>query len=369
MRNQRQSKVPLRFEDTIHNINNSKANKKKTGSKKKEHEIYKESGEGNRESRLSKGAYREDGVKISNSDGNVGSKGLNDEENNRELRMNLDDVQNNLDSVLSNEDIEGVFGTAANKNQDNVVLKEGEVESCSSGDSDEDVDVHFDGDKGVFGNADKEEIEVQTNTAFDCNTPNCTMSNDMSNEEKHKENLGAKNNEGLPKQNMNSYASMVKMDDVPKNLEFIPTVVTGIEVVIFDEDLVQKGSEKWCLTVCGQFVGYEMHISELRYNIRRMWGKYDIDEIDKGKNGQYMFKFKDDKGMNTILEKGPWMVKGKPLFVQKWSPEIGMTKVEPKKLPVWVKIIHVPLEAWSVKGISVLASGLGTPIVMDSMTA
>ncbi|GJY68242.1 RNA-directed DNA polymerase, eukaryota, reverse transcriptase zinc-binding domain protein [Tanacetum coccineum] len=121
MRNQRQSKVPLRFEDTIHNINNSKANKKKTGSKKKEHEIYKESGEGNRESRLSKGAYREDGVKISNSDGNVGSKGLNDEENNKELHMNLDDVQNNLDFVLSNEDIGGVFGTAANKNQDNVV--------------------------------------------------------------------------------------------------------------------------------------------------------------------------------------------------------------------------------------------------------
>ncbi|GJT08314.1 RNA-directed DNA polymerase, eukaryota, reverse transcriptase zinc-binding domain protein [Tanacetum coccineum] len=336
MRNQRQSKVPLRFEDTIHNINNSKANKKKTGSKKKEHEIYKESGEGNRESRLSKGAYREDRVKISNSDGNVGSKGLNDEENNKELRMNLDDVQNNLDSWVIVIDVDSAFW---------MVIR------------------------GVYGNANKEEIEVQTNTAFDCNTPNCTMSNDMSNEEKHKENLGAKNNEGLPKQNMNSYASMVKMDDVPKNLEFIPTVVTGIEVVIFDEDLVQKG-EKMELTVfVVNLLGMRCILVNSGIILEGCGGKYGIDEIDKGKNGQYMFKFKDDKGMNTILEKGPWMVKGKPLFVQKWSPEIGMTKVEPKKLPVWVKIIHVPLEAWSVKGISVLASGLGTPIVMDSMTA
>ncbi|GKF73466.1 hypothetical protein Tco_0219798, partial [Tanacetum coccineum] len=29
----------------------------------------------------------------------------------------------------------------------------------------------------------------------------------------------------------------------------------GNEVVIFDEYLALKGSEGWCLTICGQFVG------------------------------------------------------------------------------------------------------------------
>ncbi|GKD16745.1 RNA-directed DNA polymerase, eukaryota, reverse transcriptase zinc-binding domain protein [Tanacetum coccineum] len=160
-----------------------------------------------------------------------------------------------------------------------------------------------------------------------------------------------------------------KLMNFQKNLEFIPTMVseTGIEVVIFDEELVQKGSEKWCLTFCGQFVGFEIHINEVRYNLRRMWGfilsvkdgrtqpvstlrkqsrwdctldstkVYGIDEIDKGRNGQYLLKFKDVEGMNNVIDKGPWMVKNKPLFVQKWSPEIG--------------------------------SLLGKPIVMDSMTA
>ncbi|GKA95586.1 RNA-directed DNA polymerase, eukaryota, reverse transcriptase zinc-binding domain protein [Tanacetum coccineum] len=46
-----------------------------------------------------------------------------------------------------------------------------------------------------------------------------------------------------------------------------------------------------------------------------------------------------------------------------------MNKVEPKKLSVWVKIVNVPLEAWCVKGISAMASSLGKPILMDSMTA
>ncbi|GJT15341.1 RNA-directed DNA polymerase, eukaryota, reverse transcriptase zinc-binding domain protein [Tanacetum coccineum] len=100
-----------------------------------------------------------------------------------------------------------------------------------------------------------------------------------------------------------------------------------------------------------------------------MWRKFGIAEIDKWKNGCYMFKFRDDISMNAVLEKGPWMVRNKPLFVQKWSSKIGMTKVEPKKLLVWVKIVNVPLEAWCVKGISVMTNSLGKPILMDSMTA
>ena len=51
------------------------------------------------------------------------------------------------------------------------------------------------------------------------------------------------------------------------------------------------------------------------------------------------------------------------------EPELGVEKLEPKKLPVWVKIINVPLEAWSVEGISAIESSLGMPIMMDTMTA
>ncbi|GKA45647.1 RNA-directed DNA polymerase, eukaryota, reverse transcriptase zinc-binding domain protein [Tanacetum coccineum] len=93
-------------------------------------------------------------------------------------------------------------------------------------------------------------------------------------------------------------------------MDYIPTVINenGNEVVIFDEDLVQKGSKRWCLTICGQFVGYDMHINGLRYNIRRMWGKYGVTEIDVCKNGQYMFKFRNNEGLNVVLDKGPWML-------------------------------------------------------------
>ncbi|GKB90626.1 RNA-directed DNA polymerase, eukaryota, reverse transcriptase zinc-binding domain protein [Tanacetum coccineum] len=264
MRNQRQSRVPLRFEDNVHNINNSKTNKKKIGSKnksfnKKEHETFKESSEGDRESRLSKEANREDGVEISNTEENVGNNDLNDEETIKEKSINSDDIQNNLDSVLSNEGIEGVFGTADN--------------------------------------------EEHSDTKLDCDISQSPMQG---------------NNGNNMDQMRSSYASMVKSYEVPWELDFIPTVITenGNKVVVFDEELVMKGST----------------ISE------ECGGRYGIAEIDKWKNGCYMFKFKDEKGMNAVIEKGPWMIN------------------------------NVPLEAWCVKGISALASGLGKPMLMDTMT-
>ena len=115
-------------------------------------------------------------------------------------------------------------------------------------------------------------------------------------------------------------------------MNYILTLITesGNEVVIFDEMLVLKGYERWNLTICGQFFGFNMHISELRYNIRRMWGKFGITNIDTNKNGQYIFKFRDIEGLNVVLERGRWMVQNKPLFAQKWNPELGMEKLEPK---------------------------------------
>ncbi|GJV32713.1 RNA-directed DNA polymerase, eukaryota, reverse transcriptase zinc-binding domain protein [Tanacetum coccineum] len=62
------------------------------------------------------------------------------------------------------------------------------------------------------------------------------------------------------------------------------------------------------------------------------------------------------------------MVTNWPLIVQQWNPEIGMQKAEHSKLPVWVRMTDVPLEAWSIEGISALAS-LGIPLIIDAMTA
>ncbi|GKC57727.1 zinc knuckle CX2CX4HX4C containing protein, partial [Tanacetum coccineum] len=53
-----------------------------------------------------------------------------------------------------------------------------------------------------------------------------------------------------------------------------------------------------------------------------------------------------------------------------FDEEAGLCMVKPKpaKVPLWVRIMNVSLEAWNSKGISRIASGVGTLIIMDRIT-
>ncbi|GKA84010.1 RNA-directed DNA polymerase, eukaryota, reverse transcriptase zinc-binding domain protein [Tanacetum coccineum] len=84
-----------------------------------------------------------------------------------------------------------------------------------------------------------------------------------------------------------------------------------------------------------------------------MWSRCELKEVIQHANNTFFFKFATDDVMKTVLENGPWMVRSKPLLVQKWEPDVRLDKIEPVKLPLWVKMFNVPLEAWSVA----LASG------------
>ncbi|PWA56332.1 hypothetical protein CTI12_AA420710 [Artemisia annua] len=117
----------------------------------------------------------------------------------------------------------------------------------------------------------------------------------------------------------NTYARMVAKDikSVDNKLSFVPTEISdeGSDIVIFDEELVNKGTAQWKLTFCGHFFWYRMNVHELRYHIRIMWNKWGIDDI---------FKFRHEEGMKKVLELGPWLVNGKPLVIRKWNPTVGM---------------------------------------------
>nr|GEY61927.1 hypothetical protein [Tanacetum cinerariifolium] len=108
-----------------------------------------------------------------------------------------------------------------------------------------------------------------------------------------------------------------------KALKSIPTEIdeNGVEVVVFDDVMVAEGSKRWDLTLCAFFMGFRMSVNELR----------------------------------------------KPLVVR--SVDLNLDNTELDRIPLWVKLCNVPLEAWIVKGISALASRLGKPLVMDSVIA
>lgn len=73
-----------------------------------------------------------------------------------------------------------------------------------------------------------------------------------------------------------------------------------------------------------------MAFNEIKYHLRKMWGKYGLTDVFMNEVGIYFFRFKTEEGLSSVVENGPWMVNNKPLLVQKWKPELSLDKVEPE---------------------------------------
>ncbi|GJR83087.1 hypothetical protein Tco_0153872 [Tanacetum coccineum] len=73
-------------------------------------------------------------------------------------------------------------------------------------------------------------------------------------------------------------------------------------------------------------------------------------------------------GMEQVLEWGPWMIHNTPLILKKWTLNLPLTKDKVTKVPVWVNMHKVPLVAYSEDGLSLIASHIGKPLMMDAFT-
>ncbi|GJS99828.1 RNA-directed DNA polymerase, eukaryota, reverse transcriptase zinc-binding domain protein [Tanacetum coccineum] len=232
--------------------------------------------------------------------------------------------------------------------------------------------VHFPPINGMVEHINDENKGQKDYLDVDDNSKNNSVDhNSVENIEVMDELFASKSSEDRVKINADGEeVDIVKSTRLDNKLQTIPTEVSENRdnVMIFDDELIELGSKKWSLIVYGQFIGCSIGFNEARYHIRMMWNKFGLRDVI-AKNGVFYFKFQDEEGIKEVINNGPWMVNNKPLAVQKWSIDMCLNKVEPKKIPVWVKMRNVPMEAWSVKGISALASSIGKPAIMDEITA
>ncbi|GKA73601.1 zinc knuckle CX2CX4HX4C containing protein [Tanacetum coccineum] len=204
---------------------------------------------------------------------------------------------------------------------------------------------------------------------------NCKVQEDSSKDDCQMLDKGANSGSKKVKSKNGEFLSYVttalaKNTEVNWSLFVKPTEVdeNGNEYVLFDESITNEGCKRWELTLCGYFVGHQMSISELRYNLKRMWGRRGFKDIVDVFNGVFFMKFFNEEGLESVVNSGPWMVNNKPFFVQKWDIHVCLDKREPSHIPIWVKLCNIPLEAWTTSDISALASRLGKPLVMDTLT-
>ncbi|KAJ0512242.1 hypothetical protein HanHA300_Chr10g0343991 [Helianthus annuus] len=169
-----------------------------------------------------------------------------------------------------------------------------------------------------------------------------------------------------------SFTEQIRNNDAALDLklEYIPPVITAegkCRVFITKEDLSLSAKE-FPLYLYGQFLGTSMDFTKVNLSLKRLWKAYDISEISKSSSGYYFFKFTSEAGLTAVLENGPWLVNNVPIILNKWEPGLCLQRVEPKSIPIWVTVHDVPMELWTKRGMSIVFSGVGKPLLMDKVT-
>lgn len=82
----------------------------------------------------------------------------------------------------------------------------------------------------------------------------------------------------------------------------------------------------------------------------------------------FLFKFSWKEDYDMINDHGPCFLNARPFRFQKWSYDFIPSKEDVRKIPLWVKFLNFPLCCWNEVGISKVASRIGVPLEVDSLT-
>ncbi|XP_022040056.1 uncharacterized protein LOC110942589 [Helianthus annuus] len=144
--------------------------------------------------------------------------------------------------------------------------------------------------------------------------------------------------------------------------------IDGADVVI-PLSSVKQVTDRYANILYGYFLGKRLAFPVVDFFAKSNWVKYGLSRLMMNANGFFFFKFKTNEGMDNMLEDGPWMIRNVPIILKEWSASVKLEKEDIKAIPVWVKMHDVPLAAYTEDGISLVASKIGVPKMLESYTA
>ncbi|XP_021996194.1 uncharacterized protein LOC110893391 [Helianthus annuus] len=184
-------------------------------------------------------------------------------------------------------------------------------------------------------------------------------------------------NNNMPKGNFQaqgSYASKLKSGSSSSkqkvNFRFLEPkeTVEDADVAIPIES-VKKVQERFTNVLFGYFLGKRLAFPVVEYFVTKRWEKYGLQKCMMNGKGFFFFKFNSKEGMEQVMQDGPWLIRNIPIFLKYWSTNTELKKEELQKIPVWIKLYDVPLAAYTEDGLSLIASKVGVPKLLDNETA
>ena len=168
-----------------------------------------------------------------------------------------------------------------------------------------------------------------------------------------------------------SYASMFKTNNAFKSVNICELRneerVEGAHVTIPLKE-IEDVSARFANTLYGYFIGKRLAFPIVENYVKNTWAKFGLERVMLN-NGFFLFQFSTKEGMDKVLEAGPWLIRSMPIFLSVWSPNTTLAKEEVTAAPVWLKLLNVPIVAYTEVGLSLITTQIGKPIMLDSYTS
>ncbi|GKC31593.1 reverse transcriptase domain-containing protein, partial [Tanacetum coccineum] len=101
--------------------------------------------------------------------------------------------------------------------------------------------------------------------------------------------------------------------------------------------------------------------------IKNTWSKFGLVK-SMMINDMFFFKFRSKDGMKSMLKNDSWLIRNVPLILKKWTPYVNIIKEDVCNISVGVKFHDIPIIVFTEDGLSVIATKLGNPLMLDSYT-
>ncbi|GJW25656.1 zinc knuckle CX2CX4HX4C containing protein [Tanacetum coccineum] len=129
---------------------------------------------------------------------------------------------------------------------------------------------------------------------------------------------------------------------------------------------VEEVSSRFSNTLYGYFIGKRLAFPLVENYVKNTWAKFGLKRTQLHEDF-FMFQFNTKEGMESVMESGPWLVRGVPLILNIWNQNSELKKDAIKSAPLWVKLHHVPIVAYSEIGLSLITTQLAEEELKDSI--
>ncbi|GJW83365.1 hypothetical protein Tco_0156510 [Tanacetum coccineum] len=95
---------------------------------------------------------------------------------------------------------------------------------------------------------------------------------------------------------------------------------------------IAEVKHRFANSLVGFFVGKTMAFTLVENYVKNTWTKFGFQKVIKNEDGFFFFKFATLKGLEQVIEQGPWLIRSSPLILNKWTPNLVLKKDEVTKI-------------------------------------